>query len=133
MFKINLKPDLRQLRQFGFIAMAAFPLLAWLWIGTADAVLWSLAFSVLAGLLALIRPQWLGPVFITLSLVTLPIGIVVGELSLMFVYFGLIVPMGLVFKLMGRDALSLRNSPNQSSFWHRRKPSRTVRQYYRQS
>jgi hypothetical protein len=133
MFRIHLQPDLRQLRQFGFIAVVAVPLIVWLWSRDTSAVLWSLPVSVLAGTLALFSPRALLPVFVGLTLVTIPIGLVVGELCLLLVYFGLMVPIGCIFKLIGRDALELSESPDQRTFWRPRHPPRDIRQYYRQS
>lgn len=136
LIELNLQPNERQLRQFGCLCLPALPLLTWIWTG-------SLHSAVLAGIiggvcliLALLQPRWLKPLFIGLTLVALPIGILVGELILLCIFFGLFVPLSICFRLIRRDALRRRWSPTDCrdaiTFWVPRKPSGSPRSYFRQ-
>lgn len=113
----NLDPSPRHLRQFGLAAVAALPTAGWLW-GANQQVLWTLAgVGVLLGLLAVVAPKALKPAFIAACLVSLPIGIVVGELTVAVIFLGLFVPLGLFFRLIGRDALQLRIDRGAETYW----------------
>ena len=51
----------------------------------------------------------LRPLFIGLSAVTMPIGIVVSYTVLAVVFYGVLTPIGLVMRLFGRDTMQRRN------------------------
>ena len=78
-------------------------------------------------------PQTLRPLFIGLSLITIPIGAVVGELALLLIFFGLFLPLGLVFRLMGRDPLERTLDRSAATYWRRKKQPDSAARYYRQS
>ncbi|MGQ0633601.1 MAG: SxtJ family membrane protein [Planctomycetaceae bacterium] len=131
--EINWDPTDRQLRQFGLISLVALPLVGWLWRANAP-VLWLLAgIGVLLAGLGLLAPRWLKLPFLVLSVAAIPIGLVVGELALVLIYFAVFVPIGLVFRLIGRDALELRRDSNATSYWRPKAQPRGPASYYRQS
>ena len=133
MFQINTNPSDRQLRQFGVICIFAFPLLAGLWIVGTTAIIAGLVLGATFALLGLVAPRLLKPVFIAITVVTFPIGLVVGELILLMIWFGLFLPMALVFRIIGRDVLQRRSRTDADTFWVVRTPPRSVRKYYQQS
>ena len=103
--EMNWNPTDRQLRQFGLIALVALPLLGWLWrLPTGGIVGFGVA-GLLAGTAAGIYPRALKYPFVGLTLATLPIGLVVGEVAMLLVYLGIFTPVGWGFRLCGRDAL----------------------------
>lgn len=141
--KINWCPSNRQLRQFGIIALAALPLAGWLLSGRpwpADtSQVQALAIGGLAAigaffaLAAVIRPQFLRVPFVVLSLLALPIGLVFSEVILLAMYFLLFVPVGLIFRLIGRDALDRKIERTAKSYWQPKTPPAGLESYFRQS
>jgi hypothetical protein len=141
--KMTWNPSKRQLRQFGACALLALPLLGWLVLGRTSPAGWTTAqtavfgvfvgLGLLGGLLALLWPKALKPAFVALTLATMPIGIVVGELVLLLIYFAVFTPVALLFRLIGRDALERRFKPEQVSYWTPKTQATDVRQYFRQS
>ncbi len=117
--EIAWKPTDRQLRQFGVIALVALPLLGWLFSGKpwpaemtrgqGSTIGGLAALGIVAAALAMIRPQSLRWPFVGATLLALPIGLVVGEVVLAAIYFGVFLPMSMIFRLLGRDALERRN------------------------
>jgi hypothetical protein len=140
---VNWSPSARHLRQFGWCALAALPLFAWLRAGFAppaawDGGQWALFGWLLAGGAALAGlglawPRGLKPLFLAAMLVTLPIGIVLGEVLLASVYFLIFTPVALLFGLIGRDSLRRKLEPAAVSYWQPRTQPRDALQYYRQS
>ena len=61
-----------------------------------------------------------------------PIGWTVSLVLLGLVYYGLFLPIGLVFRLVGRDALGLRSQPDATTYWTSRPEMADVRRYFRQ-
>lgn len=133
LLEINRNPSDRQLRQFGWIALLALPLVGWIW-GAGGT---TLAALVIAGLLlasvSMVWPKRIQPLFVGLMLIATPIGLVIGELAMAAIYFGVFLPIGLAFRLAGRDALNLRADRKASSYWQEKQQPSSVASYYRQS
>jgi hypothetical protein len=133
MFELNTSPTDRQLRQFGAICVAAVPLIIWMWGGSHSAIIAGLEIGAILGIIGAVQPRILKPLFTALILITLPIGLVVGEVILLAIFFGLFLPMAILFRILGRDALQRRTREEASSFWVPRTPPSSVRKYYHQS
>lgn len=129
---INWNPQDRQLRQFGWIALVALPLIGWIW-GASTAVLTGLAIAgaVLAAA-SYIAPAVVRPVFLGLTIVTFPIGVVVGEVVMLLIYFAVFLPIAVIFKLMRRDALERGIDESAATYWQPKKQPRSVESYFRQ-
>ena len=130
--EINWNPPNRQLKQFGAVSLFALPLIGLLWKATWPVIGMLAAIGGVIAVLALIFPRAVKPLFVGLSVLTIPIGILVGEIVLLSVFVLVFVPMGLVFRLIGRDSLRLRRQ--QTTTWWQEKPQpRGAASYYRQS
>src|SRR5579872_4757848 len=137
---VNWNPTDRQLRQFGVACLIFLPLIGWLTTGkphTLEAanlpVLCGLAtFGLLLVVIAVIKPRLIKPLFLAASVAAMPIGLVVGELVLLLVFFGIFLPIGLIFRLIGRDALQRRLDRNAQSYWQPKAQPRDAGSYYRQ-
>jgi hypothetical protein len=132
MFNINTQPTERQLRQFGLISLIAMPAITWLWTRSQTATITAACLGLACGLLALVAPRTLKPVFILLTLLAMPIGLVVGELAMMLVYAIAFVPMAIVFRIIGRDSMQRKLSHDAESYWQKHVAQDNVKRYYRQ-
>lgn len=144
MIEIDWRPDEGTLRQFGFIALFGFGFLAtiawfeWLvfsfGLGEARPIVAGV-FAGLAGLSALFsllapRANW--PIYVGLTVLAYPIGFVLSYLIMGFLFFVMITPVGLFFRLIGRDALQRRFDPSASTYWADPRPRRGRESYFRQ-
>ena len=131
--EINWTPSDRQLRQFGVICLVALPLVAWLWGGGTQVI----AGTAVAGLVLAIAgwfvPRTIKPIFLLLTIVATPIGMVIGEFAMMAIYFGVFLPIGLIFRLIGRDALQRTIDRDQKTYWQPKEQPKDAASYYRQS
>ena len=93
-------------------------------------VLWGIA--ALCLLLGLLIPKTVLPLYLALTAISLPISYVLSHVLFAIVYYGIITPLGLIFRLMGRDPLERRFDPQASSYWMERSPQTSVRRYFRQ-
>ena len=131
--ELNWTPKDRQLRQFGVICLVALPLVGWLWGGGLQIVGWLAAAGFTLAVAGLVVPKTLKPLFVLLSIVATPIGMLIGELAMLAIYFGVFLPIGLCFRLLKRDALRLKLNRDATTYWHAKKPPRGAPSYYRQS
>lgn len=145
MIKLDLRPTDGMLRTFGLIGLVVFAIIActigyWgriVFIPLPDAAERPLlyVFAALAawcGLGAAVAPRALRPLYVGLTVLSFPIGIVVSYTLTAFVFYGVITPIGLAFKLIGRDALQRRFEPATGSYWIRRPPPPPAARYFRQ-
>lgn len=109
------------LRYFGWIwagfVVIAFPLLFNLY------ELWNV-YSIIAStilfLIALFTPKLLLPLYLVQSYVGKIIGNIVSKIILFLTFYLLVLPIGLILKLMGKDLLNKKISSNVSSYWIKR-------------
>lgn len=149
MLKLNLKPEAHVLRQFAWITAVLLPLLAglltrgdvhwyaltsWHWSHPLVLSLGGLALLQLALFLAGVRQLTLA-IYAVLTLAAYPIGFVVSHVLMGVIYYLVITPIGLLFRLVGRDALGRRLDRNganaPSSYWHERGQARDAASYFK--
>ena len=142
LIKLNLNPTAKELRQFGFIAFGAFTVLGallfwhviplWKILGAATPAVaygvWSL--GVLSALLSIAAPTLNRPLFVTLSVIAFPIGVVMSYVIMGVFFFVILSTLGLIFRLAGRDPLHRRFDAAAASYWiPREKPAKTARYF----
>ena len=122
-------------RNFGFTMAAVFALIGGysLYKGTSHAPFWLGAAAVFAGL-TLWRPRWLNPAnraWLKLGLVMYH---VVNPVIMALLFFIVILPIGLVMRLFGKDFLRLAWDRSSSTYWlsraDPRPPSESMRQQF---
>ncbi|MFO1054182.1 MAG: SxtJ family membrane protein [Planctomycetota bacterium] len=135
MIKLNLDPPRHQLSQFGAIALLGFPAIGWIATAKWGAPGWVLYALIGLGVLCFaasrVNPGLLKPLFVGLMVVATPIGFVISIVLMGLIYYGLFTPVGLLFRLMGRDPLAKRPDPAVTSYWHVRPTSKPKASYLR--
>ncbi|MFN3243077.1 MAG: SxtJ family membrane protein [Planctomycetota bacterium] len=139
MIKLDLKPEERIVRQFAFFAVLGLPLLAWFVLRLVTTFEWAhpvfLAAAAvgvsqlglyLIGVRVLSRALFLG-----LSILFVPIGFVISHVLIALVYYLVLTPIALVFRLMGRDVIGKKLDPNTKSYWHERSGDRPASSYFK--
>ena len=132
LIEMNWKPSDRNIRQFGLVNVVALPLIAWVWNSGIDVILWCVAIGAMLAILSIVVPIAVRPLYLLISCVAYPIGRVVSELSLLFMYYIVLVPIGMFFRLTGRDALSRKIERDADTYWHTRTEQPTARSYFHQ-
>jgi len=136
MIEINWHPKRKELRNFGIIAMIASAIISlllyllkdlgiqWIFVITGAGFAVFLCSLISAGLTRII--------YIVLILITLPIGWVMSFILLAIFYFLILTPLGLVFRMAGRDPLHRKFDSKVKSYWLRRQPADTIDRYFHQ-
>lgn len=132
----NWYPGNKQLRQFSGAALFGFGILGlsfyFKWHSPHAAyVFWVIgAFTFVAGMVA---PEVVRPLYALLMAVTLPIGWVVSAVLLRLIFYVFLTPIGLVFRMIGRDPLRLRRPPAGASLWIDHPDRTDLESYFRQA
>lgn len=136
LIEINWHPKRKELRNFAIIALIASLLIASLFYVLKGVRIQWAVIIVAAGLgiflssfvsLKLTRLLYLG-----LILVTFPIGWAISMILLTAFYFLLLTPLGLLFRLLGRDPLSRKFDPASKSYWLARRETDNLDRYFHQ-
>lgn len=122
-------------RNFGFTMAAVFALIGCLGLykGSSHAPIWLGIAAVFAGL-TLWRPQSLG----LANRLWLKLGLLmyrfVNPVIMAILFFGAILPIGLLMRMFGKDFLKLQRAPSASTYWlpraDPRPPSESMRQQF---
>lgn len=144
MIEIDWNPDAQTLRQFGWVALGGFGLLAvlawqeWLifafGLGAARPAVAAalLAVGVGAAALGLVFPKGNRYLFVGLTLLAFPIGFVLSYLILTTLFFGIIAPIGIVMRWVGHDPMKRTADPDAASYWVPAEPMPPKARYFKQ-
>ncbi len=131
----NWYPGDKQMRQFAMICLPAFGMIGYTvyHLSGSQTAGWALAaFGGTCFLIGLARPGAVRPVYFLLMLITMPIGFVVSHIILRAIFYGMLTPLGLFFRLIGRDPLRLKK-PQASTFWQEHTQRSDPKSYFRQA
>jgi len=134
--EMNWHPDHRQCRQFGWGALVMLPLISLVlyWTGRLPQG-WAFVpagVGVVIFALSRISDSLVRPIYVGLTLLGLPIGWVMSYVILAVFYFGILTPLALVFKIIGRDAMCRRLDKTAKTYWVPHRPAASMRQYFNQ-
>ena len=134
--KINWNPADKDLRNFGRIAITASLLVAILLYAIKGLTLKWCAIIIGVGffifLCSILSKNFTRWIYLGLTLITFPIGIVVSFVLLAVFYYLLITPVGLFFRLTGRDILQRKFDASAESYWRPRRPAGNIKRYFNQ-
>jgi len=134
--EIDWNPKSKQLQSFGKIALVASVVISLLlYLLKGIAIQWVLiifAFGFIVFIISMISLKLTKMIYLGMILVTLPIGFGVSFILLAAFYFLLLAPIGLIFRLIGRDPLYRKFDSNAKSYWLSRQPPKGPEQYFHQ-
>lgn len=135
MLKLDLNPPLKDLRVFAWATLVMFPVLAamfvgWHWLSVPVAIAGGVALAqfllMMAGIKVLTRLLW-----VVLAPPSFLIGMVLSHVLLAVIFWGVMTPIGLVFRLIGRDAMHRRLDRSATTYWTERGAPRSPASYFR--
>lgn len=83
-------------------------------------------------ILSRISTALIKPIYLVMVLLTFPIGWVVSHLVIGLFYYGIITPVAIVFKILGRDPLSRKYDHQLNTYWIPYKHKRSAKDYFHQ-
>jgi len=136
LIKINWYPNRKQLRVFGIIALIASTLICLLLFFVKGLAIQYAVTVFAAGFIIFLTSEVCAKltraIYLGLTLAALPIGLVVSFILMATFYFLLLTPLGLLFRLIGRDALCRKFDPGAKSYWLTHQLHNEPERYFRQ-
>ncbi len=134
--EINWRPDHKELRNFGLIAVVASAVISLLLCMLKGlGIQWILIISgigIIIFLFSIISDKVSRIIYVGLILVTVPVGWFVSFILLASFYFLLLAPIGLIFRFVGRDPLCRKFDSSAESYWLPRCPPDSNERYFHQ-
>jgi hypothetical protein len=132
---IPFKPTTKALRQFAaawLIFFLAFGAHQYFVRNHPSIGLALMSVALVIGLLGLINPAAVRWLFVSWMVVAFPIGWLISLLMLLLMFYCLITPVALFFRIRGRDLLRRKPAPSATTFWLPKDTPQDVRSYFRQ-
>ena len=139
--EVNWNPGLRERRKFALCLLIGLPCVAvgLMLLGLLRGKSWNspLAAAVgggglALGLLLLALPQIARPFYVAWYFVACCIGMVVGNLALAIVFFGLVTGLGLLMRAVGRRPVRKTFDKRAATYWQDAEHVDDPNRYYRQ-
>lgn len=110
-------------RNFGIVFAVVFVLIAaWPLLSGEPLRWWSIALAAAILLLAMVKPVLLALPNRLWTRLGILLGKVVSPIALGVLFYGVITPIGLVVRLLGKDPLRLKLDATADTYWIRRDP-----------
>lgn len=119
--KLRLKEDPREWRKTVWLTALGLAvlssLLRWRHALAQQTWLWVLAALGLIALFALVQPRWFRGFYRVSVRVGFWLSQVVARVVLTILFFLVLAPLGLLFRMLGKDALRLKRSRETTTYW----------------
>jgi len=119
--RVRLKENPKEWRKSALLTVAAVAVLSSIlrWRGVLSVPAWhaTLLALALASLTALFFPRWFRGYYRLSTRFGFWLSLVLARVILTILFFGVITPLGWIFRLSGKDALNLKRSSSATSYW----------------
>lgn len=140
MTEVDWNPDQKKLKQFGIISLFGFGVIGavlgwrfgWFTEGKwlVPSILWGI--GIVSAILAFIQPVLLKPLYWLLTAISAVIGPIIATVIMGAIYLLVFVPLGMIFRLKGRDELHRKILPDAPTYWSEKPPAQEATRYFRQ-
>ncbi|HWW00183.1 MAG TPA: SxtJ family membrane protein [Candidatus Acidoferrum sp.] len=125
--KLRLKEEPKEWRKSALLSALGLALLSSVlcWRRVVPVAAWCVILAVLAfaAVLACMQPRWFRGYYRSSARAGFWSSQLVARVTLALVFVLVVTPLGLLFRLMGKDALRLKRSRNSDTYWQATKPT----------
>ena len=119
--RAKLKEDPKEWRKSTLLTLLAIAVLSsilcWRRVLSITSWRYALIFVVVMGSASILRPRWFRGYYRVSTQFGFWLSLVIARIVLALVFLLVIVPLGLLFRLMGKDGLRLKRTSGQESYW----------------
>ncbi len=132
---INWNPSRKELRVFSSLLICFGVVVSAILSQRLDSALPSLivvSTTTLIGVVGLIGPSLVRPIYVVWMALAFPIGWTVSHLMMAIVYYLVLTPIGLIMRMCGRDPMQRRIDRTAKTYWQLRTAREDIKSYFRQ-
>jgi len=105
-------------KSFGIVFFVIFLVVSlWPLINEGEIRIWSIVISIIFLFLGLINSKILTPLNTLWFRFGILLGNIFSPIVMGIIYFGVITPIGILMKLIGKDILNLKQNKKSSTYW----------------
>ena len=105
-------------KSFGFVFFIIFLVVAlWPLLNDGNIRIWSVILSLVFLILGFLNSKILTPLNKTWIRFGILLGTIVSPLVMGIVYFGVVTPIGILMRLLGKDILNLKIDKKKNTYW----------------
>ena len=120
----NKNIQLRSNKLFGIVFGIIFLIISlWPLKSSGDIIIWSLIISLIFFILGLLNSEILTPLHYLWLKFGFFLSKIVSPVIMFIIFFGLVSPIGIFMRLIGKDLLNLKKKP-LDSYWINRNPAK---------
>ena len=120
----NKNIQLRSNKLFGIVFGIIFLIISlWPLKSSGDIIIWSLIISLIFFILGLLNSEILTPLHYLWLKFGFFLSKIVSPVIMFIIFFGLVSPIGIFMRLIGKDLVNLKKKP-LDSYWINRKPAK---------
>jgi hypothetical protein len=132
---VNWNPSLKELRVFSALLIGFCAIIGGVSYANSQSV--SVVVSItmggaVVGAIGCVAPKLIRVVYVVWMAAVLPIGMVVSNVLVGFVFFIVVWPIGLIMRWKRGDSMNLLFDKTAKSYWVKRSSPTNPRQYFRQ-
>ena len=134
MIEINKNPSAKELNWFGILLGIFAGLVGgWLWWGGSPFAA-RLVWGILGGLTVVyfLVPPLRRYIYLGWLYAAFPIGYVVSHIIMGIVYFGVVTPVGIIMRALGKDPMQRGFDKAAKSYWVEHRTAREASRYFKQ-
>jgi hypothetical protein len=120
----NKNIQLRSNKLFGIVFGIIFLIISlWPLKSSGDIIIWSLIISLIFFILGFLNSEILTPLHYLWLKLGFFLSKIVSPVIMFIIFFGLVSPIGIFMRLIGKDLVNLKKKP-LDSYWINRKPAK---------
>jgi len=136
LIEINYNPDKKELRKFGLIALVVLGASAcvsrFVFLAPAIASLIVAAVGLFICAITFLSAKAGRLIYLGMTFAALPIGLVISVLLMAIFYFLILTPIGMFFKITGRDLMHRKFEQDSTTYWSQKKYDDAAERYFHQ-
>jgi hypothetical protein len=135
MIDLNLNPSRKELKFFAIGIIVVFSIVALVIYrkhGSVPVPATIAGVAAVVGIIGYFVPGFIRYVYVPWIIAAYPIGWVVSHVLLGVIFFGVVTPLALIMKLVGRDPMQRAFDPSAKTYWIERPQNQTTNRYFRQ-
>ena len=108
-------------RSFGILFFVVFFIIGiWPILSGNELRLWSFIIAIIFLILGIMRSRFLTPLNVAWIKFGVLLGVIIAPIIMGLVYFLVVLPIGILMKVLGKDLLELKFKKNEISYWNKK-------------
>ena len=108
-------------RSFGVLFFIVFSIIGiWPFLSGGGFRYWSLIIAIIFLIMGITKSRFLTPLNLAWIKFGMLLGVIIAPILMGIVYFLVVLPIGILMRVLGKDLLKLKLKKNEASYWNKK-------------